>query len=142
VLVGGPPCQAYSVVGRSRLSKEKRDKFEANEKHVLYREYLRIIARYKPAVFVMENVKGMLTSQHGGSPIFDRILYDLRSPGNGHEYRIRSLVVEGEDLDPHDYVIESESYGLPQSRHRVILFGIRSEKSVVKFICPFLNIHF
>src|ERR1017187_8378339 len=47
VLVGGPPCQAYSVVGRSRLSKEKREKFEANEKHVLYREYLRIIADRK-----------------------------------------------------------------------------------------------
>lgn len=58
VLVGGPPCQAYSVVGRSRLTRLDREKFEENEKHVLYREYLRILARYLPPIFVMENVKG------------------------------------------------------------------------------------
>ena len=57
VLVGGPPCQAYSVVGRSRLTKMARTSFEENEKHVLYREYLRILALYKPPLFVMENVK-------------------------------------------------------------------------------------
>lgn len=127
VLIGGPPCQAYSMAGRSRLRPKDPENFEKDKRHFLYTEYLRIIKEFGPSVFVMENVKGMLTSQHGGSPIFDRILSDLRSPGNGHEYRIRSLVVEGEDLDPHDYVIEAENYGLPQSRHRVILFGIRSD---------------
>ncbi|MFZ8477509.1 DNA cytosine methyltransferase, partial [Staphylococcus aureus] len=91
----GPPCQAYSMAGRSRLRPKDPENFEKDKRHFLYTEYLRIIKEFGPSVFVMENVKGMLTSQHGGAPIFDRILTDLRSPGNGHEYRIRSLVVEG-----------------------------------------------
>jgi DNA (cytosine-5)-methyltransferase 1 len=129
VLIGGPPCQAYSLAGRSRRTRESLEKFESDEKHFLYREYLRIIRRHKPAVFVMENVKGMLSSQHGGSPIFDRIVADLSNPGEGLEYEIRSLVKPGvaEQIEPHDFVIEAERYGVPQGRHRVILFGIRSD---------------
>jgi len=127
VLIGGPPCQAYSVAGRARLRPQDPAKFENDKRHFLYTEYLRIIREFGPAVFVMENVKGMLTSKHGGSLIFDRILADLRSPGNGFEYRVRSLVVDGEELQPQDYVIEAEKFGVPQCRHRVILFGIRSD---------------
>ncbi|MBS0174230.1 MAG: DNA (cytosine-5-)-methyltransferase [Nitrospira sp.] len=129
VLIGGPPCQAYSVAGRARRTRESLEKFESDEKHFLYREYLRIIRRHKPAVFVMENVKGMLSSKHGGAPIFDRIVADLSSPGDGLEYQIRSLVKPGiaGELEPHDFVIEAERLGIPQGRHRVILFGIRSD---------------
>lgn len=129
VLIGGPPCQAYSLAGRARRTRESQAKFESDEKHFLYKEYLRIIRRHKPAVFVMENVKGMLSSQHGGSPIFDRIVTDLSAPGDGLEYQIRSLVKPGVagEIDPHDFVIEAERYGIPQGRHRVILFGIRSD---------------
>lgn len=129
VLIGGPPCQAYSLAGRSRRTRESLEKFESDEKHFLYREYLRIIRRHKPAIFVMENVKGMLSSQHGGSPIFDRIVADLSRPGDGLEYQIRSLVKPGVagEINPHDFVIEAERYGVPQGRHRVILFGIRSD---------------
>lgn len=129
VLIGGPPCQAYSIAGRSRRTKESLEEFEKDEKHLLYREYLRIIRRHKPAVFVMENVKGMLSSKHGGTLIFDRIVRDLTSPGKGLKYQIRSLVKPGvaEELDPHDFVIEAERFGIPQGRHRVILFGIRSD---------------
>lgn len=129
VLIGGPPCQAYSLAGRSRRTRESQEKFESDEKHFLYREYLRIIRRHKPAVFVMENVKGMLSSKHGGAPIFDRIVADLSAPGEGLEYQIRSLVRPGVagEIDPHDFVIEAERFGTPQGRHRVILFGIRSD---------------
>jgi DNA (cytosine-5)-methyltransferase 1 len=129
ILIGGPPCQAYSIAGRSRRSKETTAEFEKDVKHFLYKEYLRIIRRFGPTVFVMENVKGMLSSQHSGSSIFERILSDLASPGDGLFYRIRSLVVpgEGEGLNPKDFIIESERFGVPQNRHRVILFGIRSD---------------
>jgi DNA (cytosine-5)-methyltransferase 1 len=127
VLIGGPPCQAYSLAGRSRLRAKDPEKFEADKRHFLYTEYLRIIREFGPAVFVMENVKGMLNSKHGGSPIFDRILGDLRSPGNGLRYSIRSFVAEGPTPSPEEFLIESEKYGLPQTRHRVILFGIRSD---------------
>lgn len=127
VLIGGPPCQAYSLAGRSRRTRESQEKFESDEKHFLYREYLRIIRRFAPTVFVMENVKGMLSSTHGGSPIFDRIIKDLSHPGPDLSYEIRSLVVPGtaETLEPQDFVIEAERFGVPQGRHRVILFGVR-----------------
>lgn len=127
VLIGGPPCQAYSIAGRARLRPADPVKFENDKRHFLYTEYLRIIREFGPAVFVMENVKGMLTSRHGGLLIFDRILADLRSPGNGFEYHVRSFVVDGAKLQPQDYVIEAEKFGVPQTRHRVILFGIRSD---------------
>lgn len=129
VLIGGPPCQAYSLAGRSRRTRESQEKFESDEKHFLYREYLRIIRKHKPAVFIMENVKGMLSSQHGGSPIFDRIVSDLSKPSEDLEYQIRSLVKPGiaGEIDPQDFVIEAERFGIPQGRHRVILFGIRMD---------------
>ncbi len=129
VLIGGPPCQAYSLAGRSRRSRETLAEFEKDEKHFLYKEYLRIVQRFKPSVFVMENVKGILSSQHGGSLIFERILADLSVPTDGLSYQIRSFVVPGEGgaLDPKDFVIEAERFGVPQCRHRVILFGIRTD---------------
>lgn len=130
VLIGGPPCQAYSLAGRSRLrgkNAKEQQAFESDKRHFLYTEYLRVIQQFEPSVFVMENVKGMLNSTHGGSSIFERIMGDLREPKTGLKYEIRSLVVDGDELKPRDYVIQSENYGIPQCRHRVILFGIRSD---------------
>jgi DNA (cytosine-5)-methyltransferase 1 len=127
LLIGGPPCQAYSLAGRARMRGRNPEGFELDKRHFLYKEYLRIIKEFSPSVFVMENVKGMLTSQHSGSPIVDQILSDLRTPGNGYRYRIRSFVVPGEIHAPADFVIKSENLGIPQCRHRVILFGIRDD---------------
>lgn len=73
--------------------------------HFLYQEYLRIIASHEPAVFVMENVKGILSAKVNGSGIFEQIKSDLQSPGNGSasRYRLFSFVKspEGFDVDPH-----------------------------------------
>lgn len=131
VLIGGPPCQAYSIAGRSRMRGADPKAFEEDKRHLLYKEYLRIIRGFGPAVFVMENVKGILTSRHGGSLIFEQILADLSRPGNGLEYDIRSFVVEGpgKDIRPQDFIIEAEKFGVPQMRHRVILFGVRRDLS-------------
>jgi DNA (cytosine-5)-methyltransferase 1 len=146
VLIGGPPCQAYSIAGRSRMrGKDAADheKFEKDERHYIYREYLRIIANHWPAIFVMENVKGLLSSKIREEKIFHKILSDLEAPADavaGYDkvlkdkrtfnYRIFSLVVPAgliDDLEPEDMVIKSEDYGIPQARHRVILLGIRSD---------------
>lgn len=127
LLIGGPPCQAYSLAGRARRAND--ENFEADEKHFLYREYLRIIRMHAPPVFVMENVKGLLSSHHGGSPMFSRILADLSAPTRGLSYEVRSLVRRDDvfDLKPEDFLIESERHGIPQTRHRVILLGVRSD---------------
>jgi DNA (cytosine-5)-methyltransferase 1 len=125
LLIGGPPCQAYSLVGRARRANDSQ--FASDEKHFLYREYLRIIRQHRPAVFVMENVKGMLSSRHSGEGMFERIREDLSRPLRDLEYELCSFVRGGGagELQPEDYVIEAERYGVPQTRHRVILLGIR-----------------
>lgn len=120
VLVGGPPCQAYSLAGRSRRTNDPT--FVEDTKHVLYREYLHILVEHRPTVFVMENVKGMLSSQHDGGSIFQKILADLRKPAAGVEYEIRSFAVR--ETSPRDFVLRAERYGVPQRRHRVILLGV------------------
>lgn len=147
VLIGGPPCQAYSLVGRSRMKKAKPKEFENDHRHFLYREYLNIIAVHGPPVFVMENVPGILSARVNGENIFEKILHDLRNPTDAvlelnscsdkpnerFTYRIYSLVQSADDahsLKPSDYVIRSEDYGIPQARHRVILLGIRSDLDV------------
>lgn len=148
VLIGGPPCQAYSVIGRSRRQANGvgLQKQEEDNRNFLYLQYLKIIANYRPAVFVMENVKGMLSAKVNGKKIFREILQDLRHPKdaledskvlgythNGLEYKIYSLVVskdDGSELSPKDYIIQSENYGVGQARHRVILLGIRSDINI------------
>lgn len=80
VLIGGPPCQAYSVVGRVRNRGNKDYRPEEDKRNFLYREYLDVIAKHSPAIFVMENVKGMLTSRVGKQRIFGQILKDLHDP--------------------------------------------------------------
>ena len=57
VLIGGPPCQAYSTAGRARRKHDQL--FSEDEKHFLYKEYLRIVTRFRPAIFLMENVPGL-----------------------------------------------------------------------------------
>lgn len=143
VLIGGPPCQAYSLVGRARNKGKADYKPEEDHRHFLYREYLRIIQNYQPDIFVMENVKGILSSKINGEKIFNQILKDLANPNsalktskNGQCYRIVSLVSEqefrdGDDpnlLDATKYIIRTEEHGVPQARHRVILLGIREDR--------------
>jgi DNA (cytosine-5)-methyltransferase 1 len=131
VLIGGPPCQAYSLVGRARNKGKADYKAEDDHRHFLYKEYLRIIAENKPHVFVMENVKGILSSRIDGQKIFHSILKDLAGCG----YRIHSLVKKTcftkddnpEKVDARDFIVRAEEYGVPQARHRVILLGIRDD---------------
>ncbi|MBC9819731.1 DNA cytosine methyltransferase [Terrabacter sp. MAHUQ-38] len=127
VLIGGPPCQAYSLVGRSRRKHDLA--FKDDHKHTLYREYLHLIERFRPHVFVMENVKGLLSSQHGGGPVFKAIESDLTHPAADLTYVLRSCVVEGDAdaLSPSDFIVRAEKFGVPQARHRVILLGFRSD---------------
>ena len=137
-LVGGPPCQAYSIVGRSRMMGTP--EFEQDERHFLYREYLKNIIDHQPPVFVMENVKGLLSAKIGGEPIISRIVSDLSIPKsalennpNGLSYRLHSLSAaenpEG-GVDPRLFLVHAEDFGVPQARHRIFILGIRSDLNV------------
>lgn len=140
VLCGGPPCQAYSIVGRSRNGGIR----PKDHRLFLYREYLRILAVHAPPLFIMENVKGLLSSEVRGNGIFDQMMQDLKDPaeacnvarpGRRPRYHILSLVNAPSEydadgfpvFDPRDFVIRCEDYGIPQTRHRVILLGIRED---------------
>ncbi|WP_228151303.1 DNA cytosine methyltransferase, partial [Tamilnaduibacter salinus] len=142
VVIGGPPCQAYSVVGRARNKGKDGYTPETDNRHFLYREYLSILDEVRPEIFVMENVRGILSAKVHGSLIFDSILGDLKNPGkvvgddNGSEYEILSLVAPLPDADAlghrsypssSDYLIKAEEFGIPQTRHRVILLGVRRD---------------
>ncbi len=140
VLIGGPPCQAYSLVGRARNRGIETYIPEEDQRHFLYRQYLRTIQKYQPSIFVMENVKGILSSKLNGKFVFHQILKDLADPqaavgGNGHKYRICSLSHNvsfssndnPEEFDVHKFIIKAEDFGIPQARHRVILVGIKEE---------------
>jgi DNA (cytosine-5)-methyltransferase 1 len=130
VLVGGPPCQAYSLVGRARNKGVAGYVASEDHRHFLYREYIRILRRLNPAVFVMENVKGILSSRVDGNSIFDRVLTDLAAAGGSMgSYRIVRLAPEDSTAG---YVIKSELHGIPQTRHRVILLGIRSDVAAMQ----------
>lgn len=121
VLIGGPPCQAYSLIGRSRRTSNK-EVLESDERQTLYKCYLDFIRALKPTVFVMENVKGLLSARHSGEGVFGRICSDMQEAG----YEVRSLVT-AEAEGPKDYVVHAEKYGIPQARHRVILLGVKND---------------
>ncbi|AWM23729.1 Modification methylase [Sinorhizobium fredii CCBAU 25509] len=135
ILIGGPPCQAYSLVGRAR-AKGKRDyKPEEDERHFLFREYIRVLDRLRPAAFVMENVKGMLSSTVESRLVFEMLMEDLSSLGTGRGalYELRAVTIErgiiklSEAVRPTDFVVRSEDFGVPQRRHRVIIIGLRAD---------------
>ena len=127
VLIGGPPCQAYSIAGRSRDEHNKtRDK-----RHYLFRIYLNIIERLKPKFFIYENVPGLLsasTNQGNISDLFEKEFLVLKTPYiilpkddfqnnlfNDNTFRIK------------DHIIDMSKYGVPQKRKRVILIGVRKD---------------
>lgn len=147
VLIGGPPCQPFSLAGRSRNKGKADYTLETDPRHELYREYLRVIADHAPPVFVMENVKGMLSAKVDGVALFARVLQDLSDPmravnrasrqAKPRKYRLLSLTQpfpedlwdadSSVNLAPKDYVVRTELFGIPQTRHRVIILGVRED---------------
>jgi len=135
IVIGGPPCQAYSLAGRSRNAGKANYVPEEDARHFLYQEYIDILDLLKPAAFVMENVKGMLSSSVDGGRIFDKVLDDLRSLGSDKEtYKLFAIGrspsgrMTLQSADTHsDYIVRSERFGVPQARHRVIVVGVRTD---------------
>ena len=111
-IIGGPPCQAYSVAGRVRDKKNMKDDY----RNYLFEYYLNIVSRIKPKLFVFENVPGMLSAMPDGTPIIDLIKRDIEAKG----YEIIDDIKKYAVLDASDY-------NVPQTRKRVILIGLNKE---------------
>jgi DNA (cytosine-5)-methyltransferase 1 len=105
VVIGGPPCQAFSVFGRRKGLKDPRGN--------LIWEYIRIINHFKPKVFVFENVDGLKTIHQG--VLYDKLLKELSLGG---KYHIS------------DHIYNVAEYGIPQHRTRVFLIGTKNKKEV------------
>lgn len=141
VVIGGPPCQAYSVAGRSRNSAKPRYSLKTDERSHLYQEYLHVLAHVQPAVFVMENVHGLLSARIDAESVFERIRTDLHDPklalGRGkprRRYRVIPITPGSWAHDdssvaprPEDFLVRAEDFGVPQARHRVIILGIAED---------------
>ena len=141
VIIGGPPCQAYSLIGRaSRKQMSLKGNYvpEKDNRHFLYQWYLNIIPEFKPEAFVMENVPGILSSKVNDQPIFKQILKDLRGLG----YELFSLK-ENKQLDLFDqdldFKLKASDYGVAQDRQRVIVLGLRKDITNTKKISCLLQ---
>lgn len=106
LIVGGPPCQAYSLVGRSRVGESIRD----DARNYLFEYYVRFLKRYNPKYFVFENVTGLFSARDkSGKGFFLQVMSAFKKAG----YQVFQHVVNAEEL------------GIPQKRRRVILIGCR-----------------
>ena len=120
IVIGGPPCQAYSLVGRSIKSAQDKIKIQNNEevkddpRNFLYQLYCEFLKKYKPKVFVFENVTGLLSAKNG------QFYKDFKDMARRTGYTVE------------DKVLESDKYGVKQSRKRVIIVGWLKE----------LNLHY
>jgi DNA (cytosine-5)-methyltransferase 1 len=110
LLIGGPPCQAYSSLGRAKDENGMKN----DPRNFLFESYERILTHFKPKIFVFENVTGLLTAKLNNNKIVDIILKKL-----GKEYNLIN--------NPYNMVLNSCDYGVPQVRKRIILIGVRKD---------------
>lgn len=113
VVIGGPPCQAYSVAGRVRDKNGMRDDY----RNYLFEHYLSVVNRYRPKFIVFENVPGMLSARPGSGPL----IADLVTEG------FSSIGYEIIDDLKQYAIVNAKDYDVPQIRKRVIIVGINKQ---------------
>lgn len=113
IIIGGPPCQAYSSAGRAR----DEHGMKKDPRNYLFENYVKVLNHFKPKMFVFENVTGLLTATINGHKIVENVFEEL-----GQEYNVR--------LDPKMIVLNTANYGVPQIRKRVIIIGIRKDINI------------
>lgn len=112
LIIGGPPCQAYSLAGRVRDENGMKNDY----RNYLFEHYLNIVNRYRPKIFIFENVPGMLSAVPDGTQITDLITKGFDQIG----YDIISDIKKYAQIDMSDY-------GVPQNRKRIILLGLNRD---------------
>lgn len=116
VIIGGPPCQAYSIAGRAQDPNSMKNDY----RNYLFESFVKIVNHYKPKVFVFENVPGILSARPGDRLVIERIYeafddigYEIRNP---KEMKLS--------------VYSASDYAVPQDRKRVIIFGVQKESGI------------
>lgn len=111
IIIGGPPCQAYSVAGRVR----DENGMENDYRNFLFEHYLSVVSRYQPDLFIFENVPGILSATPQGKKVTEIITNEFTSRG----YVILENLQKA--------LVNASNYGVPQNRKRVIMVGLRME---------------
>ena len=113
LIIGGPPCQAYSIAGRA----QDPHSMKFDYRNYLFESFVKIVDHYKPSAFVFENVPGLLSACPGDKPVRYRIYEAFKTIG----YDIR----EPEKLK--DVVFCAEDFDVPQKRNRIIIVGVKTD---------------
>ena len=128
VIIGGPPCQAYSLAGRIRDQHGMRDDY----RNYLFESYIKVVDATRPKAFIFENVEGMLSAKPGGVPIIERIAKSFAEIGYFIPDNLRK-----------DALVNVADYGVPQNRKRVFILGLNAdffgEKGIQKRINSFYS---
>lgn len=113
LVVGGPPCQAYSIAGRVRDENGMRDDY----RNYLFESYLKVVTHYRPKAFVFENVPGILSAKpgNGDKKIIDTIRENFDKAG----YTVLTQMKNA--------IIDMTEYGVPQNRKRIIILGLSKD---------------
>jgi DNA (cytosine-5)-methyltransferase 1 len=116
LIIGGPPCQAYSIAGRA----QDKNSMKNDYRNYLFESFVKVVDEFKPDCFVFENVPGLLSSIPGGIPVTERIYDAFKNIG----YEIRNP----QSLKKSIYT--ASELGVPQKRNRIIIIGVRENSSL------------
>ena len=116
LIIGGPPCQAYSIAGRAQDRNSMKDDY----RNYLFESFVKVVDEFKPDCFVFENVPGLLSSIPGGIPVTERIYDAFNKIG----YEIRNP----KKLKKSIYI--ASELGVPQNRNRIIIIGVRKNSNI------------
>lgn len=116
LIIGGPPCQAYSIAGRAQDKNSMKDDY----RNYLFESFVKVVDEFKPDVFVFENVPGLLSATPGGKPVTERIYEAFNEVG--YEIRKPELLKKS--------VYTASELGVPQKRNRVIIIGVKKSTKI------------
>lgn len=112
VIIGGPPCQAYSIAGRV----QDKNNMKCDYRNYLFESYLKVVQEFQPKLFVFENVQGILSAKPDGTNIIDKIIDDFDKAGYVISKELKKVAL-----------LDSSDYGVPQIRKRLIILGIKKD---------------
>jgi DNA (cytosine-5)-methyltransferase 1 len=116
LIIGGPPCQAYSIAGRAQDKNSMKDDY----RNYLFESFVKVVEEFKPEVFVFENVPGLLSATPGGKPVAERIYEAFNEVG--YEIRKPEFLKKA--------VYSASELGVPQKRNRVIIIGVKKSAKI------------
>ena len=116
LIIGGPPCQAYSIAGRA----QDKNSMKEDYRNYLFESFVKVVNEFQPDLFVFENVPGLLSASPGDKPVTERIFeafheigYEIRNPKN-----LKKSIYTASEL------------GVPQKRNRVIIIGVKADSTL------------